>query len=57
MITTFYDWDETLLTWCDTCGNDSDDVGRMRQCPDCDDNICIDCHKEHIKWCDDTGEE
>jgi len=47
----FQDLGETFLTWCDDCGNDRDDVGRMRECPHCGDSMCQECYKKHIKWC------
>jgi len=50
----FRDWDETQLTWCDDCGCDNDEAGRMRECPDCGDNMCIRRSKDHVKWCIDS---
>ena len=47
----FYEWDETLFTWCDDCGNDNDEVGRMRECPYCGDNMCRDCARGHSDYC------
>lgn len=37
----------TYLTWCPECGRDLHEVG-YKTCPECDDEICLWCYRDHM---------